>query len=39
MEREYLITKIVEMTSMVVSPKTLNRIYLFVQRLYRKESG
>ena len=39
MEREYLITKIVEMTRQVVSLKTINRIYLFVQRLYKKELG
>ena len=39
MERECLITKIVEMTRQVASLKTLNRIYLFVQRLYKKESG
>ena len=39
MEREYLITKIVEMTSMVVPLHTIRRIYQFVQRLYKKELG
>jgi hypothetical protein len=39
MSKEYLISKIVEMTRQVVSFKTLNRYILFVQRLYKKESG
>ena len=39
MEREYWITKITEMTRQVVSLKNIQRIYYFVLRLYKKESG